>query len=77
MMEQKDYRLDALKDFMRYFRYEHLPERLQGKSKPFHDLAALVVDGYSQDMDRPSWVQLLRALEKLVEAKDCFVRSGL
>lgn len=55
-----------------YFAYEHLPERLQEVSRPFsvlaHQVAGLqVADGAEQTT----------ALRKLLEAKDCAVRSIL
>lgn len=59
---------------LRYFDYEHLPEELRAISKPFHDLAhkiasepGLVSDGEEQRA----------GLRKLLEAKDCIVRSRL
>lgn len=56
---------------MQFFAYEHLPPNLQEVSKPFGELA--------RDMDcllgeNP---QKDKALEKLLEAKDCAVRALL
>lgn len=55
---------------LRWFRYEHLPEGLQRISRPFGDLAHLVVttipDGEERDV----------ALRKLLEAKDAAVRAS-
>jgi hypothetical protein len=52
-----------------YFKYDHLPERLQQISKPFHDLA-LQIDAMGGDRNERE-----HALRKLLEAKDCAVRS--
>lgn len=55
---------------LKFFAYEHLPERLQEISKPFGDLArdlALKLDG----------PELTAGLRKLLEAKDCMVRAAL
>lgn len=54
-----------------FFRYEHLPEHLQTISKPFGLLAnelALIM---------PANAESTVALRKLLEAKDCAVRSVL
>lgn len=55
---------------LRYFAYDHLSERLQSFSKPFHDLA----HNMEQNLDGP---ELTAGLRKLLEAKDCFVRAAL
>ena len=56
---------------MRYFEYAHLPTRLQAISKPIAELA--------QKMDEtlPDGAEKSAGLRKLLEAKDCFVRSNL
>lgn len=56
---------------MKYFNYEHLPERLQKVSKPIGDLAH---EMYSK---LPDGAEKSAGLRKLLEAKDCFVRSNL
>lgn len=56
---------------LRHFGYDHLPEHLQVTSKPFHDLAHLMV---SQNRDG---AELRAGLRKLLEAKDCMVRACL
>jgi hypothetical protein len=62
----------AVAQILRFFAYEHLPERLQELSKPFHDLAyGLVARG---DLQGP---ELTVGLRKLLEAKDCVVRAAL
>ena len=55
---------------LQFFDYGHLPERLQNVSRPFfklaHELANL-----------PANPESTTALRKLLEAKDCAVRSLL
>ena len=68
MTDHKNYNNLEVHEAMRHFRYKHLPENLQAISKPVCELAeamALVGTG----------PQLIIGLQKLVEAKDCFVRS--
>lgn len=55
---------------MRYFRYEHLPERLQVVSKPFHTLATGILL-----LERSP--ERTVALRKLLESKDAAVRAAL
>jgi hypothetical protein len=56
---------------MKYFNYEHLPEKLQKISKPICDLA--------REMNEvlPEGAEKSAGLRKLLEAKDCFVRAAL
>jgi hypothetical protein len=56
---------------MQFFAYTHLPEHLQGASKPFHDLAEWIVGNLPRNTERTL------ALRKLLEAKDCGVRARL
>ena len=56
---------------LKYFSYNHLPERLQVISKPLGDLAQLMAHTL------PQGPELTAGLRKLLEAKDCFVRAGL
>jgi hypothetical protein len=55
---------------LKFFKYEHLPEHLQGTSRRFFDLATIVAKG-------PSNAETTAALRKLLEAKDCAVRAKL
>jgi len=55
---------------LRFFRYQHLPPRLQEISRQFHDLAV----GLAQTLQGP---ELTVCLRKLLEAKDCAVRAAL
>lgn len=59
---------DAL---MQFFEYAHLPERLQEISRPFGELAQIIVDTLPRNAERTV------ALRKLLEAKDCAVRARL
>jgi len=55
---------------LKYFAYDHLPERLQVISKPFHDLA--------QDIAKmDGGAETAVALRKLLESKDAAVRAAL
>ena len=56
---------------MKYFNYEHLPERLQIVSKPIGDLARQIVQDLPNNDEREV------GLRKLLEAKDALVRSAL
>lgn len=56
---------------MKYFRYSHLPEKLQSVSKSVYDLAE------KMDNELPNGAEKSAGLRKLLEAKDCFVRSNL
>lgn len=55
----------------KYFDYKHLPEHLQKVSAPVGQLAKLMID------DLPDGPEKDAGLRKLLEAKDCFVRSKL
>jgi len=54
---------------LQFFHYAHLPEALQARSKPFCDLARLIVDTTPRNPERTV------ALRKLLEAKDANVRA--
>ena len=54
---------------LQFFKYQHLPEKLQRVSAPFCDLAHLMAEVLP---DSPETTVCLR---KLLEAKDCAVRS--
>ena len=55
---------------LKFFRYDHLPEKLQDISRPFADLA----QNLAEKLDGP---ELTAGLRKLLEAKDCAVRAAL
>ena len=54
---------------MQFFAYAHLPERLQGVSKPFGEMAASIIATLPDNAERAV------ALRKLLEAKDAAVRA--
>jgi ATP-dependent Clp protease ATP-binding subunit ClpA len=56
---------------LQFFAYEHLPEHLRERSKPFGDLARRLVETLPRNPERTM------ALRKLLEAKDCAVRAKL
>lgn len=56
---------------MQFFKWDHLPERLQVVSKPFGELATQI------DSTLPNNPEKTVALRKLLEAKDCAVRAML
>ena len=60
-----------IQQLLRYFEYQHLPERLQQISKRFHDLAWALVD------EVPESPEVTVMIRKLLEAKDCAVRAAL
>jgi len=54
-----------------YFAYQHLPPHLQAVSKPFGEIAEMVVQTLPRNAERSV------ALRKLLEAKDAAVRALL
>jgi hypothetical protein len=56
---------------MKFFEYGHLPEKLQLVSKPFYDLALFINQSFPENAEKAA------GLRKLLEAKDCIVRSIL
>lgn len=54
---------------IKWFAWSHLPEKFQAVSRPFGELAQLVVDTI------PSGPERTVALRKLLEAKDAAVRA--
>lgn len=56
---------------LKWFAYSHLPPHLQEVSKPFGDLAELIVSTIDGGPERTV------ALRKLLEAKDAAVRAKL
>jgi hypothetical protein len=67
---------------LQFFSYEHLPPHLQAVSKPFCDLARLIVaaegfelTGHPVQFPLPRNPERTVALRKLLEAKDAAVRA--
>ena len=56
---------------MKYFDYEHLPEKLQSVSKPIGEVARQLNDSLPEGEEKSA------GLRKLLEAKDCLVRAAL
>lgn len=56
---------------LQFFAYAHLPQHLQQVSKPFGDLAEVIVASIGRNPERTV------ALRKLLEAKDAAVRAML
>ena len=62
---------DPTEHILQFFAYQHLPENLQGVSKPFCELAESVAKVVPRNPERTV------ALRKLLEAKDAAVRAVL
>lgn len=56
---------------LHFFHYAHLPVKLGATSKPFFELARVLVTTLPRNAERTV------ALRKLLEAKDCAVRANL
>lgn len=78
-MKQKVEFAESAFPLLKYFAYEHLPEQLQGISKPFSELAYEVALRFDNEIKRPmaSFDETKEALRKLLEAKECAVRAAL
>jgi hypothetical protein len=62
---------DLREPILQFFAYGHLREDLRDTSKPFGDLATLIVTSLPRNPERTV------ALRKLLEAKDAAVRAKL
>lgn len=62
---------DKENPIMKYFSFDHLPEKLQEVSRPFHATANWM------DQNLPNSAEKSAGLRKLLEAKDCAVRAAL
>lgn len=75
--------MEPTEPILQYFAYEHLPEKLQAVSKPFCELARIIVAqgemaaGTSTQFPLPRNPERTVALRKLLEAKDAAVRAAL
>lgn len=56
---------------LKHFAYEHLPRHLQEVSRPLGEMAKLMEENLPDGPEKSA------GLRKLLEAKDCFVRSKL
>jgi hypothetical protein len=66
-----DKHCDDKNPIMRFFRFRHLPEQLQAKSRPWAALACEVCETINPSAERTV------ALRKLLEGKDAAVRAAL
>jgi hypothetical protein len=66
LIDQSFINLDPI---VQFFEFEHLPDHLQRASKPFADLAMVIVQTVPRNAERTV------SLRKLLEAKDCAVRA--
>jgi hypothetical protein len=60
---------EEYEDYMLVLGYEHLPPYLKNIAQPFADLARKLVDDLPQNPEKAI------ALKKLLETKDCAVRT--
>jgi hypothetical protein len=63
--------MDPTEPLLQFFSYDHLADKLREVSKPFGELASLIVEKLPRNAERTV------ALRKLLEAKDCAVRAYL
>lgn len=72
----RDVVLPHIRVALEAFDYAHLPAELQAVSKPFCDLAHLHAAAHGS-IDAAACFHLDHGLERLLEAKDAFVRAAL
>jgi hypothetical protein len=70
-MGRTDLVMSMMNETIEYFRYEHLPKKLQKVSKPYCDLAQGI-----RNHGPFNW-ENLKAMDKILAAKDCAVRAHL
>ena len=63
--------MEPVEHINQYFAYDHLPPHLQAVSKPFCELADLIISTLPRNPERTV------ALRKLLEAKDAAVRASI
>lgn len=63
--------MDEDTKLLSFFRFDHLPERLQVVSRPFYQLVVQILQ------EVPKCTERTFALRKLLESKDCTVRAKL
>ena len=69
--EEMKLKAELPEPMLQFFSYEHLPTNLRTVSKPFCELAGMIVETLPRNPERTV------ALRKLLEAKDCAVRAKL
>jgi hypothetical protein len=70
-MQSLHHRIFAVQHIAQYFAYEHLKTPQRAISQACHDLAEQMIENL------PDTPELTAGLRKLLEAKDCFVRTSL
>jgi hypothetical protein len=70
-MNETSQSLNATNRMMQYFKYDHLPERLKPVSQACCELAQKMAESLPEGAEKTA------GLRKLLEAKDCFVRTLL
>ena len=65
--------MKASLSILKYFTYKHLPAHLQLVSKPFCEIAEAINANYMEN--EVDIAEAVAGLRKLLEAKDCIVRS--
>lgn len=63
--------MDQTHYLLQFFKFEHLPPKMQEISKPFCELAMKIDESQSDNPEKTA------ALRKLLEAKDCAVRASI
>lgn len=64
-------RAAGIEPIMQFFAFEHLPPRLQAVSRPFFNMAQMLVEDLPRNPERTV------ALRKLLESKDAAVRAAI
>jgi len=67
--------MKRIDNILKYFTYEHLPDRMKSVSNPCCDLADEIYEYAESDIDGVDYDELYEGMRKLLEAKDCFVRA--
>lgn len=62
----------GVEELMKFFSYAHLDEKKQAVSKIFYETAVTLINTVPEDS-----AELIMALRKLLEAKDCAVRASM
>lgn len=67
----------SIANVLRFFAFDHLPERLQEISRPFAELAVSIAGRTLGELTPADGPETTVALRKLLEAKDAAVRAAL
>lgn len=77
VQRERDLEQQARAQLLRFFKYDHLPPRLAEVSRPFFLLAEDMIDTLGGVKKIMREEQCRIGFQKLIEAKDCFVRAAL